>query len=142
MRNTSCELPDVNAPSKEIPEILAQCRTIAVVGLSPKESRDSNRVARYLMEQGYDRTEAETLVREAKGIVVDSFVDADVVGVLGEGRSYKNHVVKKNELVIVVKQKLEGYRYPNLIRYKGLDWYPMSIRRGDDGWEYYLKVAH
>lgn len=25
-----------------------------MVGLSPKESRDSNRVARYLMEQGYE----------------------------------------------------------------------------------------
>jgi predicted CoA-binding protein len=54
MQNISCELPDGNPPSKEIQEILAQYRTIAVVGLSPKEARDSNRVARYLMEQGYD----------------------------------------------------------------------------------------
>ena len=54
MQNTSCELPDKNPPSKEIEEILAQCRTIAVVGLSPKESRDSNRVARYLIQQGYE----------------------------------------------------------------------------------------
>ena len=41
-------------PSEEIKEMLRECRKIAVVGLSPKESRDSNRVARYLMEQGYE----------------------------------------------------------------------------------------
>lgn len=33
--------------------ILAQCRTIAVVGLSPKPHRDSYRVALYLQQQGY-----------------------------------------------------------------------------------------
>jgi len=54
MKNISCELPDGNRPSGEIEKILVQCRKIAVVGLSPKESRDSNRVARYLMQQGYE----------------------------------------------------------------------------------------
>jgi len=54
MDKISCEMPDGNPPSKEIEEILAHCRTIAVVGLSPKEARDSNRVARYLMEHGYE----------------------------------------------------------------------------------------
>ena len=37
----------------EIKEILAQTKTIAVVGLSPKENRPSNDVARYLQEVGY-----------------------------------------------------------------------------------------
>lgn len=49
-----CEIPDANPDSGEIVEILRTCRTIAVVGLSPKPERDSNRVARYLMENGYD----------------------------------------------------------------------------------------
>lgn len=53
MTNTICELPDCNPPSGEITDLLRKCRTIAVVGLSPKESRDSNRVARYLIKQGY-----------------------------------------------------------------------------------------
>ena len=35
-------------------ELLATSRTIAVVGLSPKESRPSNMVARYLIEAGYE----------------------------------------------------------------------------------------
>lgn len=54
MINTTCELPDRNPPSEEIKGILRKCKTIAVVGISPKESRDSNRVARYLMRQGYE----------------------------------------------------------------------------------------
>ena len=53
MSDLQCELPDPNPPSQEIREILEQCRTIAIVGLSPKEQRDSNRVARYLKENGY-----------------------------------------------------------------------------------------
>jgi predicted CoA-binding protein len=35
-------------------KILQNSKRIAVVGLSPKTSRDSNKVARYLLEQGYD----------------------------------------------------------------------------------------
>ena len=37
----------------EIKEILAQTKTIAVVGLSPKENRPSYLVAHYLMAAGY-----------------------------------------------------------------------------------------
>ncbi len=36
-----------------IKEMLTTCKIIAVVGLSPKESRPSNMVARYLLEEGY-----------------------------------------------------------------------------------------
>jgi predicted CoA-binding protein len=54
MINSMCELPDCNPPSEEIKGILRKCRTIAIVGISPKESRDSNRVAKYLISQGYE----------------------------------------------------------------------------------------
>ena len=37
----------------EIVDIIKDAKTIAVVGLSPKPHRDSNSVARYLIEQGY-----------------------------------------------------------------------------------------
>ncbi|MDY6970992.1 MAG: CoA-binding protein, partial [Thermodesulfobacteriota bacterium] len=54
MTEMGCQLPDYNPPSAEIKDILASSRKIAVVGLSPKGERDSNRVARYLMENGYE----------------------------------------------------------------------------------------
>ncbi len=54
MPETLCELPDHTPPAEEIRGLLETCKTIAVVGLSPKEVRDSNRVARYLMDQGYE----------------------------------------------------------------------------------------
>ena len=37
----------------QVIEIVKNARTIAVVGCSPKAYRDSNSVARYLIEQGY-----------------------------------------------------------------------------------------
>jgi len=38
---------------REIKNLLASTRVIAVVGLSPKEQRPSNMVGRYLLEAGY-----------------------------------------------------------------------------------------
>jgi predicted CoA-binding protein len=38
---------------KTIKEILENTDKVAIVGLSPKPDRDSNRVARYLMDKGY-----------------------------------------------------------------------------------------
>ena len=38
---------------RTIDEILEQSRVIVVVGLSPREERDSHRVAKYLQAQGY-----------------------------------------------------------------------------------------
>jgi hypothetical protein len=38
---------------KEIRRILENCRTVAVVGISPKEDRPSYRVASYLKSKGY-----------------------------------------------------------------------------------------
>ena len=37
----------------DIQRMLEENRTIAILGLSPKPERDSNRVARYLMENGF-----------------------------------------------------------------------------------------
>ncbi len=48
-----CELPEHNPGDPEIAEILKGAKTIAVVGISHKEHRDSHKVAKYLKEQGY-----------------------------------------------------------------------------------------
>ena len=54
MGTANCEIPDYTPPTKEIEKIVQNAKRIAVVGLSPKPHRDSNKVARYLLEQGYD----------------------------------------------------------------------------------------
>ena len=54
MGTANCELPDYTPPSKLIEKIIQNAKRIAVVGLSPKPHRESNKVARYLLEQGYD----------------------------------------------------------------------------------------
>ena len=48
-----CEFPSVNSTSKEILEILDSVKTIAILGLSPDESKASNMVGKYLQNAGY-----------------------------------------------------------------------------------------
>ena len=40
-------------PAQDIAHILATCRTVAVVGLSPKPHRDSYEIAQYMQRQGW-----------------------------------------------------------------------------------------
>jgi len=49
-----CEIPAFGTTSDEIKEILTAIKTVAIVGLSPKGDRDSNQVARYLLDAGYE----------------------------------------------------------------------------------------
>jgi predicted CoA-binding protein len=46
--------PFRNPDDDAVRRLLQSVRRIAVVGLSPKTHRDSNRVARYLMDRGYE----------------------------------------------------------------------------------------
>jgi predicted CoA-binding protein len=48
-----CEFPTINEPNEEIKKILEECKVIAMPGLSPDESKPSNKVARYLQQAGY-----------------------------------------------------------------------------------------
>ena len=48
-----CEFPAKNANDDQMKAILESVKTIAVLGLSPDENKDSNKVARYLQSQGY-----------------------------------------------------------------------------------------
>lgn len=49
----SCEFPTINEPDQVIKEIFESVKTIAIVGLSPDESKDSHKVAAYLQQAGY-----------------------------------------------------------------------------------------
>ncbi len=48
-----CEFPTVNSNIEEIKEIFENVKTIAIIGLSPKEEKDSHKVAKYLQQVGY-----------------------------------------------------------------------------------------
>ncbi len=48
-----CEMPLINSNPEEMKEIFESVKTIAILGLSPDESKASNMVARYLKNAGY-----------------------------------------------------------------------------------------
>jgi predicted CoA-binding protein len=48
-----CEFPSVNSNKQEIKEIFDSVKTIAVLGLSPNETKDSHKVAKYLQAQDF-----------------------------------------------------------------------------------------
>ena len=49
-----CELPRVNSNQTEMKAYFQLCKNIAVLGCSPKADKASNRVAKYLLEAGYN----------------------------------------------------------------------------------------
>ncbi len=48
-----CEFPTVNSNMEEMKKIFEMVKTIAIIGLSPDESKASNMVAKYLQNAGY-----------------------------------------------------------------------------------------
>jgi len=49
-----CEFPTINEPNEEIETILKESKNIAIIGLSPDSEKDSYKVAKYLLERGYN----------------------------------------------------------------------------------------
>lgn len=48
-----CEFPTINSNQEDMKKVFQTVKTIAVLGLSPDESKASHRVAKYLQEAGY-----------------------------------------------------------------------------------------
>jgi len=48
-----CEMPRVNSNMDEQKEYFEVCKTIAIVGCSPDDTKASNHVAEYLRDAGY-----------------------------------------------------------------------------------------
>jgi predicted CoA-binding protein len=48
-----CDFPTINSNKEEIQEIFNITKPIAILGLSPDESKPSHRVAKYLQSQGF-----------------------------------------------------------------------------------------
>ncbi|WP_456479897.1 CoA-binding protein [Nautilia sp.] len=49
----ACELPSAKKTESKLCDVLKNSKTVVVVGLSPKEHRASNQVAKYMQENGY-----------------------------------------------------------------------------------------
>ena len=64
---TECRLPEKSANEDEITAILRQAKTVAVVGISDNEARDSHKVAKYLKEHGYRMIPVNPKCREVLG---------------------------------------------------------------------------
>jgi len=64
----ACEIPLYRSTDKEIEQILSESKTIAVVGLSPKPERDSNQVAKYMIEAGYTIIPVNPMAQEILGL--------------------------------------------------------------------------
>jgi len=84
MKAETCAIPDGNPPPEIVADILNTYRSIAVVGCSPKPSRDSHQVARYLLDQGYEMIpvnpgQKEILGRKCYGSLKEIPVPVDVV---------------------------------------------------------------
>ncbi len=62
-----CEIPLYNATEQEIADILHSAKTVAVVGISHNEARDSHKVAKYLQEHGYTVIPVNLKYREVLG---------------------------------------------------------------------------
>jgi len=56
-----------NPPNEDVRALLAQARTVAVVGLSPRPGRPSHRIARRLKAWGYRVIPVRPAVREVLG---------------------------------------------------------------------------
>jgi hypothetical protein len=67
MTMTECQLPDKKACEEEIATILKKAGSVAVVGISDKEDRDSHKVAKYLKEHGYRMIPVNPKCREVLG---------------------------------------------------------------------------
>jgi predicted CoA-binding protein len=91
-----CEFPTVNSNTDEIKEIFENTKTIAIIGLSPDESKASNMVGKYLKAAGFkivpvypkeDEILGEKVYRSLKEIpfkvdMVDIFRKPDVIGLV------------------------------------------------------------
>lgn len=91
-----CEMATVNSNKDEIREIFANTKTIAIIGLSPDESKASNMVGNYLKNAGFkivpvypkgDKILGETVYKSLSEIpfkvdMVDIFRKPEVIGLV------------------------------------------------------------
>jgi len=87
MSHDECEFPVVNSNRDEIKAMFEATKTIAVLGLSPDESKDSNKVARYLQSVGfkvvpvYPKTDTDILGEKVYKSLADIPFEIDMANI-------------------------------------------------------------
>ncbi|TWI75329.1 hypothetical protein LZ24_00780 [Desulfobotulus alkaliphilus] len=87
---------------------LKNAKTIAVLGMSPKEERDSNRVGKYMMAAGYDLIPVNPAKGEILGLAVQEKIEdlepgsVDILDVFRKSEDVAGHV----DGAIALKPKL------------------------------------
>jgi len=66
---SECEFPDKNPTTDETKNIFAKYKVIAIVGLSDDPEKDSNKVAKYLMQKGYNIIPVNPTKKEILGLI-------------------------------------------------------------------------
>lgn len=113
----------------DIPEILKSSRVVAVVGLSPKEDRPSNRVASYLKKAGYkiipvNPGQTEILGEKCYKSLLDAPDKIDIVDVFRrseEALAVAQDAVKIGARVLWLQEEVVNEAAAALARAAGLE---------------------
>lgn len=117
------------AEDRYIREILEKAKTIAIVGLSPKPERDSNRVAKYLQKQGYTIIpvrpgQTEILGARAYASLDDLEAPVDIVDVFRNPTQILPHAHEAIRLkpdVFWMQLNIENHEAAALLKESGID---------------------
>ena len=113
----------------EIKHILANSKSIAVLGLSPNPQRDSHIVAKYLKEQGYKiipvrPKQKEILGEKAYSSIVDINEPVDIVNVFrnpSQIMPHANEAIRIKPKVFWMQLNIENYEAAELLTKAGID---------------------
>ena len=113
----------------KIRDILKNAKTIAILGLSPKPERDSNRVAGYLKDHGYRIIPVRPAQKEILGEKVYASLDniketVDIVNVFRNPAQIVSHAYEAIRLkpkVFWMQLNIENREAANLLTPAGID---------------------
>ena len=113
----------------EIKDILADSKTIAVLGLSPKPERDSHIVAKYLKDQGYKiipvrPKQKEILGEKAYSSIEDIKESVDIVNVFRNSSQivpHANEAIRIKPKVFWMQLNIENYGAAELLTKAGIN---------------------
>jgi len=113
----------------DIKDMLENARTIAILGLSPKPDRESNKVANYLKDNGYSiipvrPAQKEILGQSAYATLDDIKKDVDIVNVFRNPEQVLPHAheaIQMQPKVFWMQLGIENHEAASLLVKAGID---------------------